>query len=87
MSSFMTPCSSTPIIRVAAYAKKHLEIARDFHPLPKHANRAMLLGSECEYYLKALQEVNFDVFDPTLRKNSHLKVPYMMYKHTKKGTF
>jgi hypothetical protein len=41
------------ILEVAAYAKKHLEIGREFNgKLPKYAHRALLLAIEADNFLQ-----------------------------------
>ena len=68
------------ICRVAAYAKKHLEVGRSYaSKLPKHANRALILAVEADYFLTELEESNFDIFDAKFRRNSYVKVPYKIY--------
>mmetsp|Transcript_3732 Transcript_3732/g.6363 ORF Transcript_3732/g.6363 Transcript_3732/m.6363 type:complete len:172 (-) Transcript_3732:30-545(-) len=76
------------ILEVAAYAKKHLEIARELSgKLPKNAHLALVLGVEAETFLKQLEEHNFDIFDTDLRKKSVVKMPYQIYKAAKGGYF
>ena len=73
------------VLEIAAYARKHLQIARQIfndqtdNPFPKHTHRAFLLAQECEYFLELLQKHNFNVFEEDFRKNSVVKVPYAMY--------
>ena len=50
------------VLDMAAWAKKHLEMARSFK-LPKNANQALLLGVEAEIFLDDLEEYNFNLFD------------------------
>ena len=54
-------------LEVAAYAKKHLEIARSIQekagPLPPLAHRAFLLAQEVDYFLNILEKHNFNVFE------------------------
>lgn len=67
--------------RVAAYAKKHLELGREHaSKLPKHTNRAFLLAVEADTFLTDLETHNFDIFDEKFRKKSYLKLPYRIYK-------
>ena len=67
--------------RVAAYAKKHLELGREYQDkLPKHAHRALLMAVEAESFLDELQERNFDIFEATFRSKSYVKIPYRIYK-------
>ena len=74
--------------RVAAYAKKHLEVGRSFKDkLPKHANKALLLAVEAEYFLSELEEFNFDIFDARFRQKSYVKVPYKIYRVAKKNEY
>ena len=74
--------------RVSAYAKKHLEVAREYREkLPKHAHRAFLLAIEAEQFLEDLQTHNFDIFNEHFRKRYYLKIPYRMMRAAKKGTF
>ena len=76
------------MFRVAAYAKKHLEVGREFREkLPKHAHRAFLLSIEAEQFLKDLQEHNFDIFKEHFRKKYYLKVPYRMYRAAKNSQY
>ena len=75
-------------MQIAAYAKRHLEIGRDMATkLPKFANRALLVASECEYYLRKLQDVNFDVFNNDLVIPSRVSVPYRMFMHAKNNSY
>ena len=56
------------LYRVAAYAKKHLEVGREYKDkLPKHTHRAFLMAVEADYFLKELEEKNFDIFDTSFR--------------------
>jgi len=43
-----------------------------------------LVAIEADIFLKALEEHNFDIFDPEFRKKSYFKVPYEIYKGAKK---
>ena len=80
--------SACKCIRIASYAKKHLEIARSFkEKLPAHAHRPLLIGIWCEYYLKQLEACNFNVFDPSLQKTSYLKLPKQINTAAKNGTY
>ena len=84
----MTNCFAVGTCRVAAYAKKHLEIGRSYSgKLPKHAHRALLLAVEAEKYLADLEEHNFNPFNETFRRKSHFKIPFRMLQHAKKGTY
>ncbi len=74
--------------RVAAYAKKHLELGREYQSkLPKNAHRALLLAVEADHFLKELEERNFDIFDSYFRKKSIFKLPYSIMKAAKNGTY
>lgn len=43
------------VLEIAAYAKKHLELGREYQSkLPKHAHRALLMAVEAEYFLETL---------------------------------
>jgi hypothetical protein len=43
-------------IRVSAYAKKHLEVGREYREkLPKNAHRAFLMAVEAEQFLNDLE--------------------------------
>jgi GTP-dependent phosphoenolpyruvate carboxykinase len=56
------------IYRVAAYAKKHLEVGREYKDkLPKHTHRAFLLAIEADQFLKDLEEHNFNIFEEHFR--------------------
>ncbi len=74
--------------RIASYAKKHLELGRGFRDkVPQGANRAILLSVWCEYFLKRLEEFNFDVFDESFQKVSVFRVPKLIYDAAKKGIY
>ena len=76
------------ILEIAAHAKKHLEVARLYQgKLPKHAHRALLFGVEAEIYLNDLEEYNFNIFDEHFRKISYIKIPYKIYRSSKKEMF
>jgi hypothetical protein len=65
------------VLEVAAYAKKHLELGRQFNgKLPKHSHLALLLAVEADFFLKELESHNFDIFNEAFRKHSFVKVPY-----------
>lgn len=72
------------IIRLAAYAKKHLEVGRELkEKLPKNTHKAFLLAIEAEQFLKDLEEHNFNIFEEHFRKKYYLKIPYRMYRASK----
>lgn len=74
--------------RVSAYAKKHLEVGREYRDkLPKNAHRAFLLAIEAEQFLNDLEKHNFDIFDEHFRKKYYLKVPYKMMRAAKKDQY
>ena len=84
------------VLEVAAYARKHLQIARAIQEksmeegetrLSEHSHRAFLLAQELDYFLDMLEQVNFNVFEPEMRQVSHYKVPYNFYKAAKAGRF
>ena len=76
------------IHRVAAYAKKHLELGREFREkLPKNAHRALLLAVEAEHFLQELEDHNFDIFDSRFRKKSFVKLPYRILKAAKSDSY
>lgn len=76
------------ILEVAAYAKKHLEIGREYRDkIPKHAHRAFLMAVEAEQFLADLESHNFNIFDEHFRKKYYLKIPYRMFRAAKKNTF
>jgi NADH dehydrogenase [ubiquinone] 1 alpha subcomplex assembly factor 6 len=70
------------ILEIAAYAKKHLEVGRSYQEkgLPEHCHRAFLLTVEADHFLKQLEKLNFDIFDPAIRKKSQIKIPYAIYR-------
>ena len=60
------------VLEVAAYARKHLMVAREIYAenrekLPKNTHRAMLLAQECDYFLQELEKYNFNIFESTFR--------------------
>jgi len=70
------------VLEVGAYAKKHLEEARRIakeSPLPEHANRALLLAQECDYFLDELEQSNFNVFEPRFRRISKFHIPNKLW--------
>ena len=84
------------ILEVAAYARKHLQIAREIqqksqtgeeNKLPLHSHRAFLLAQECDYFLDLLEQINFNVFEAELRQISRFKLPHRFYKAARAGTF
>ena len=76
------------ILEVAAYAKKHLEVGREYaDKLPEHTHRAFLLAIEAEQFLHDLEEHNFDIFDEFFRRKYYMKMPYRMLKAAKKGQY
>ncbi|CDW87483.1 nadh dehydrogenase complex assembly factor 6 precursor [Stylonychia lemnae] len=76
------------ILEVAAYAKKHLELGREFgDKLPKHTHRAFLLSIEAEQFLKDLEAYNFNIFEEHFRKKYYLKIPFRMYRAAKNEKF
>lgn len=73
---------------MAAYAKKHLDVGREYRDkLPKHAHKAFLLAIEAELFLKDLEEYNFDIFNEHFRKKYYLKVPYKMMRASQKSQY
>ncbi len=75
------------INRIAAYAKKHIEIARTNTKLPKNANIAFLSAAEAYEWLMELEEYNFDIFEPKLQKLSSSKMSKKMIECAKNGQF
>ena len=87
------------VLEVAAYARKHLQIARQLQDehiakaasggpaMPKHMHRAFLLAQECDYFLDQLEKNNFNPFEPDVRAPSYVTVPYAFYKAAKAGKF
>ncbi len=76
------------MFRVAAYAKKHLEVSREYRDkLPKQAHRAFLLSIEAEQFLNDLEEHNFNIFDEHFRKKYYLKIPFRMYRAAKNDKY
>jgi len=74
--------------RVAAYAKKHLELGREKGgKLPKNTNVAFLLAIEAEQFLKDLEYHNFNIFEDHFRKKYYLKIPYRMMRAAKSDKF
>ncbi len=78
------------ILEMAAYAKKHLEVARNLvqdKPLKNNAHVAFLEAVEASYWLVELEKLNFNNLDASLQKPSLIKVPRMILKHGKEGKF
>lgn len=78
------------ILEIAAYAKKHLEIARNLaksSPIQKNAHVALLLAVEASYWLDELEKFNFDALHLDLRNISTFVVPRMILKAGKRGEF
>ncbi|XP_042219033.1 NADH dehydrogenase (ubiquinone) complex I, assembly factor 6-like isoform X6 [Homarus americanus] len=66
------------IFDTASIAHQHLEHARSFiNDVPKKARICLLPSVAVATYLKALQRVQFDVFDSTLQRRNN-KLPYLM---------
>lgn len=67
------------IFDVASVAHQHLEKARSLKDsIPTNVYPVFLNASVCDYYLKALQEADFNVFDSKLQKRNNL-LPITMY--------
>ena len=79
------------ILEIAAYAKKHIDVARSFNLNEEAKKRnvqvAFLQAVEAYYWLDNLEKVNFDIFDPSLTKISQYTVPNLMMTQGKKGLF
>jgi NADH dehydrogenase [ubiquinone] 1 alpha subcomplex assembly factor 6 len=76
------------ILEIAAYAKKHIEIARGFQQkLPKNTHIAFLQAVEAYEWLLELEQYNFDVFEPNLAKISTRKIPKIMIEYGKRGEY
>ena len=75
------------LFRIAAYAKKHIEIGRDYkEKLPKNAHVALLNSVESYEWLMDLERFNFKITEPSLMKpkNSYVK---LMMQAGKKGEY
>ena len=74
---------------MAAWAKKHLEVAREYKDkLPEHTHWALLLSIPAEIFLNDLETYNFDLFDEHFTQNpSYIKVPMKILKAAKKGIY
>jgi len=67
------------IFDIASVAHQHLEKARSLKDsIPKNVYPLFLNASVCDFYLKTLQKVDFNVFDPKLQKRNSL-LPITMY--------
>ena len=76
------------VLEVAAYAKKHIEIARTYNgKLPKNTNLVFLQAVESYQWLLDLEKYNFDIFEPNLAKLSTYGIPREMIDFGKKGLF
>ena len=74
--------------RVSAYAKKHLEVGREYkEKLPKNTHRAFLMAVEAEQFLNDLEKYNFDIFNEHFRKKYYLKVPFKMMRAAKSSNY
>ncbi|KAK2141392.1 hypothetical protein LSH36_1109g00039 [Paralvinella palmiformis] len=70
------------IYDVASIAHQQLKVAREMKSsLPKNTYLALLSTASCELYLKALQRVDFNVFDPRLQgRNNWLPLVIWLQK-------
>ena len=76
------------LLEVAAYAKKHLELAIGYQgKLPKDAHFAFLLAVEARQFLADLEKHNFDIFDNHFRQKSRFRMPYRIYQAARNGNF
>lgn len=70
---------------LASSAHIHLTTAKPLiAKLPKSASRAFLPMVPCQAYLSKIQQVDFDIFHPTLRERNHL-LPVHLLKHAWTG--
>ncbi len=73
--------------RIAAYAKKHIEIGRTYSTkLPKNAHVAFLNSVESYEWLMELEKFNFDITEPSLFKPNNKYIKLMM-QAGKKGEY
>ena len=78
------------VLELAAYAKKHLEVARKIasdNKLEPHTHRAFLLAQEADYFLETLESSNFDILDPKFRRLSRITVPNKFYAAARANRF
>lgn len=76
------------LLEVAAYAKKHLEIAQSYRgKLPKNSHYAFLPAIEAEQFLGDLEKHNFDIWEDHFRKKSRFQLPYRVWRAASGGHF
>merc|ERR1711868_206421 len=70
---------------IASNANIHLEKAKEMQKsLPKNSHLALLPAVSCSQYLKKLQQLDFDVFHPTLQQRNNLLPLSLWWRKTRK---
>jgi len=69
------------VLELASVAKGHLDHARTL-PIPPAANSALLPAAICDQYLDALQQHDFDLFQPALQQPSQLSLQWTLGKNS-----
>lgn len=59
------------VFELASLAKNHIEHARELHDVPRAANPALLAAEISNSYLEALQEADFNLFQPRLDQSNY----------------
>ena len=76
------------LLRIASFAKKHIETGREFKDkLPKYSNIGLLLSVESYNWLLELEKYNFNVFESNLQKLSTYNLPKKMLNEGKNGSY
>ena len=76
------------VYNMACIAHSHLEHSRDImKDVPKEAKPSLMITFWLDAYLNQLEKVNFDVFHPSLEKQSGLALQYNLTKGYFKGVY